>query len=117
MFNFHSAHLNGVLSNGETIFLEQPAYHKITDCSLYVVKICKSLYALKQAGKKWYDTLCDSLATVGFQRTMADPAVFYVYVENNVVILFIHVNDMMITGSSEHLIEEYEQRNPDRRGF
>ena len=110
MFDFHSAYLNGVLSDGETIYMEQPPNHEVADRSQYVVKLRKSLYGLKQAGKKWYDTLCDSLASVGFRRSMADPAVFYVHDGNDVVILFIHVDDTTVTGSSSRLIEEYEQR-------
>lgn len=65
MFDFHSAYLNGVLSDGETIYMEQPPYHEVADCSCYVVKLRKLLYGLKQAGRKWYDTLCVSLANIG----------------------------------------------------
>ena len=78
MFDFHSAYLNGVLNEGEIIYIEQPPYHEVADRSRYVVKLHKSLYGLKQAGRKWYDTLCSSLADIGFKRSMADPAVFYV---------------------------------------
>ena len=66
MFDFHSAYLNGVLGDRETIYMEQPPYHEIVDHSHYVMKLCKSLYGLKQAGRKWYDTLCESLAEIGF---------------------------------------------------
>ena len=41
---------------------------------------------------------------------MADLAVFYIYIGSDMVILFIHVNDTTITGSSLNLIEEYEQQ-------
>ena len=51
-----------------------------------------------------------SLATIGFRKSMADSAVFYVHVGDDIVILFIHVNDTMITGSSSRLIDEYERR-------
>ena len=56
MFDFHSAYLNGVLNDGETIYMEQPPYYEIADRACYVVKLQKSLYGLKQAGRKWYDT-------------------------------------------------------------
>ena len=109
MFDFHSAYLNGVLGDGETIYMEQPPYHEVADCSRYVVKLCKSIYRLKQAGRKWYDTLCGSLAAIGFQKSVADPAVFFIHTGNDVVILFIHVDDTTITGSSVYLIRRYEQ--------
>ena len=41
---------------------------------------------------------------------MADPAVFFACVGNNIVILFIHVDDTTLTGSSPHLIDEYKRR-------
>ena len=110
MFDFHSAYLNGVLGDGETIYMEQPPYHEIVDHSRYVIKLRKSLYGLKQAGRKWYDTLCGSLAVIGFQRSMADLAVFYICVGSDVVILFIHIDDTTMTGSSSSLIEELEQQ-------
>ena len=110
MFDFHSAYLNGILDDGETIYMEQPPHHEVANHSRYVVKLRKSLYGLKQAGRKWYDTLCHSLADIGFQRSMADPAVFYVHVGNDTVMLFIHVDDTTITGSSSLLINEFKKR-------
>lgn len=109
MFDFHSAYLNGVLSDGETIYMEQPPYHEVADRSRYVVKLRKSLYGLKQAGRRWYDTLCVALGRIGFRRSLADPAVFFIHVGDDVAILFIHVDDTTITGSSTHLVEELEQ--------
>src|SRR5271155_1220654 len=100
MFDFNSAYLNGILDDGETMYMEQLSHHEVADRSRYLVKLQKSLYGLKQTGRKWYDTLCHSLADIGFQRSMADPAVFYAHVEKDMVVLFIHVDDTTITGSS-----------------
>jgi Reverse transcriptase (RNA-dependent DNA polymerase) len=108
MFDFYSAYLNGIISDGKTIYIEQLPYHEIADCSCYVVKLCKLLYELKQAGRKWYDTLCGFLTAIYFQKSMADPAVFVICVESNVVILFIHVDDTTMTGSFMDLIRKYE---------
>ena len=110
MFDFHSAYLNGILNDGKTIYMEQPPYHEVADRARYIVKLQKSLYGLKQAGRKWYDTLYKVLTDIGFRKSSADPAVFYIHVEGDVVILFIHVDNMTITGSSLSLIEDYEQQ-------
>ena len=110
MFDFHSAYLNGVLDDDETIYMEQVPYHEVASHSHYVVKLCKSLYGLKQAGRKWYDTLCGSLVIIGFQKSMADPAVFFVHTGSNIVFLFIHVDNTTMTGSSMDLIKKYEQK-------
>src|ERR1700722_17255976 len=95
MFDFHSAYLLD-----KDIFMEQPPDYEMADCECYVVKLHKTLYGLKQAGKKWYDSLCCSLADIGFKRTEANLAVSYVHVGNDIVILTIHVDDSTMTGSS-----------------
>ena len=109
MFDFHSTYLNGILDNGETIYMEQPPHHEVVNCSHYSMKLCKSLYGLKQVGRKWYDTLCTSLINIGFQRSMADPVVFFIHIGNDIVVLFIHVNDTTITGSSTLLVKDFKQ--------
>jgi hypothetical protein len=50
MFDFHSAYLNGVLDDGETIYMEQPPHHEVADRSRYVVKLKKSLLILVSRG-------------------------------------------------------------------
>jgi hypothetical protein len=110
MFDFHSAYLNGVLDDNEDIYMEQPPHHEIKERSRYVVKLKKSIYGLKQAGRKWYDSLCRSLAEIGFSRSMADPAVFYIRVGGDVVVLAIHVDDTTITGSTAKLVNEFKGR-------
>jgi len=56
MLDFHGAYLNGQLN--EDIYMEQPPDYETADHEHYVVKLHKTLYGLKQAGKKWYDLLC-----------------------------------------------------------
>src|ERR1700678_3263940 len=108
MFDFHSAYLNGVLDDDEEIYMEQPPHHEIKERSQYVVKLKKPLYGLKQAGRKWYNLLCCSLAEIGFTKSVADPAVFHVQVRGDVVVLAIHVDDTPITGSTAKLVSEFK---------
>ena len=67
-------------------------------------------HSLKQAGRKWYDMLCKVLIDIGFQRSAADPAVFFICTRNDITILFIHVNDTTMTGSSSSLIDKLEHQ-------
>jgi hypothetical protein len=64
----------------------------------------------KQAGRKWYDALCKALAEIGFQRSEADPAVFYVHRGDKLAILACHVDDCTITGSSKELVQAYKDK-------
>ena len=100
MFDFHSAFLNNQLDADEDIYMEQPPHHTAADPDRYIVKLHKSIYSLKQAGRRWYDSLSHSLADIGLQKSEADPAIFYVHIGSEVVILAIHVDDCTITGSS-----------------
>ena len=108
MFDFHGAYLNGQLD--EDIFMEQPPDYETADRERYVVKLHKTLYGLKQAGKKWYDLLCHPLANIGFKKTEGNPAAFYVHMGNDIIILTIHVDDSTMTGSSAILQQEYKAR-------
>ena len=110
MFDFHLAYLNGILDDGETIHMEQPPHHEVADCTHYVLKLQKSLYGLKQASRKWYNTLCGLLTRIGFQRSLADPAIPFAHIGKNVVILFIHVDDTTITESSTGLNKEFKKQ-------
>ena len=70
----------------------------------------KSLYGLKQAGRRWYDTLMQALAGLGFHTSQADPGVFYAHVEEQILILLIHIDNCILTGSSAKLIAEYKSK-------
>ena len=109
MFDFHSAYLNGILDDGKTIYMEQLPHHEVANRTHYVLKLRKSLYGLKQAGRKWYNSLCELLTSIGFQRSLADPAIFFAHIGGNVVVLFIHVDDTTITGSSTSLNKEFKK--------
>ena len=110
MFNFHSAFLNGQLNSDEEVFMEQPQGYEELDRKWYVCKLFKSLYGLKQAGRKWYNTLCKALADIGFKRSEADPAIFYIHQDNKIIILACHIDDCTITGNSQDLIQNYKDK-------
>jgi len=75
-----------------------------------VLRLHKSLYGLKQAGRRWYDTLVRTLTDLGFHVSQADPGVLQTRVQGDTLILAIHVNDCMITSSSSNLIAQYKKK-------
>jgi hypothetical protein len=108
-FDFNSAYLNGQLGDKEKIYMQSPPGYD-TGAKGTVKRLHKSLYGLKQAGRKWYDALCRVLADLGFEVTQADPGVFYARVEGHILILAVHVDDCAMTGSSGELIAQYEHK-------
>ena len=64
-FNFIGAYLNGELGDNEEIYMQPAPGYKASQPN-QVLKLKKSLYGLKQAGCRWYETLCGALGDVGF---------------------------------------------------
>ena len=99
--DFNSAYLNSKLD--EDVYLKQPPDHAFADRKAFVLKLEKALYGLKQGGWKWYETLCAALGKLGFTRA---EAVFYKRKGEHLIMLAVHIDDCLITGSSQHLLDK-----------
>ena len=109
-FDFDGAYLNGELNADEVIYMQAPPGSSTTTEGTSVKRLKKSLYGLKQAGRRWYDTLSRALADLGFRTTQVDPGVFLARVKEHVLILAIHVDDCIFTGDSAKLIAEFKNK-------
>jgi len=107
-FNFNGAYLNGELDNNEEIYMQSPPGYQ--EDAGTIKRLRKSLYGLKQAGRKWYDTLSRALANLGFCVSEADPGVFVAHVGEDTLILAVHVDDCIFTGTSQKLITQYKEK-------
>jgi len=108
VFDFIGAYLNGELDEDEEIYMQPPPGYEGQGEN--VMRLRKSLYGLKQAGRKWYEALARALVDLGFRITQADPGVFYLRMEIHIIILVIHVDDCVITGSCARLIATYKAK-------
>jgi hypothetical protein len=84
--------------------MEQPPSYEESDPRKHCVRLDKLIYGLKQAGCKWYKIVYCTLTDIGFRKSEADPAVFYIHSSTHIIILAIHVNNCTITGSSTTLL-------------
>jgi hypothetical protein len=109
-FDFNGAYLNGELNEDEEIYMQEPPGYETGSGSSYVKRLLKSLYGLKQAGRKWYDALRRILIDLGFRVSSADPGVFYARIDEHILILAVHVDDCAMTGSSAKLICLYKRK-------
>jgi hypothetical protein len=107
-FDFNTAYLNSKLDNDEEIYMHPPPRYD-TD-SDFVKQLCKALYRLKQAGQKWYNTLLHMLADISFSVSQANLGVFIAKIGNNILILAVHIDNCIFTGSSALLITEYKEK-------
>ena len=108
VFDFNIAFLNGKLDSSDVIYMQQPPGYGNGDRNT-VLKLHKAIYGLKQGGKTWYDTLSKTLFDLGFKCAEADPGVFYLKQDNNMVVYAIHVDDCVTTGSTQGLIDHYKR--------
>ena len=71
-----------------------------------VVELLKSLHGLKQAPELWDKFLVSAIKSQGFHQLMHDQCVFIKRTSNNEIIILIkYVDDIIITGNSQRLIQ------------
>jgi hypothetical protein len=91
-------------------FLNAPIQERITQNpppgidvpSNKVLLLKKALYGLKQAPKEWHLTLLSWLLSVGFNRSCAEPCVFW----SANTWLYVHVDDIAIFSPEPNVFEE-----------
>ena len=79
-----------------------------------MVCLQKAIYGLKQARQKWYDALSCILMDIGFSVSGADLGVFVAREGRHILILAVHIDDCVITGSSPELIKDFKMKLNDR---
>ena len=104
-----AAYLNGELTSDEVIFMRQPPGYELGSKGR-VLRLLKSLYRLKQAGRRWYQKLVDIMSKLGFSRCAGDEAVFYRRSLDNgvLIVVLVHVDDCTIVGKSKVLVEWFK---------
>ena len=56
---------------------------------------------MKQAPRAWYSRIDAYLKQMGFQKSEADPNLYFIVVKGDALILFIYVDDLFITGAEK----------------
>jgi transposase InsO family protein len=97
-----SAFLNGELD--ESVYMKLPEGFSVDGDDgtvVWVLKLLKSLYGLKQAGRCWSKKLHEVLTNLGFIRTESEHS-FYIYEHNGVKILVpVYVDDLTLASKSK----------------
>ncbi|KAI7953544.1 hypothetical protein MJO28_006091 [Puccinia striiformis f. sp. tritici] len=94
-----AAFLNSDL--GKEIYLEQP--EGFDDGSGRVWKLKKSIYGLKQSARLWHIEVEKFLKKIGFEKTYGDECVFIRTKNRQSSIIYLHVDDMIITGDEKEI--------------
>jgi hypothetical protein len=95
--------LNGEIE--EEVYIEQPEGFVTRNEKSHVCRLKKSLYGLKQAPRAWYEKMDGFLMSLGFNKSVVDPNLYYHIFGNECLILVLYVDDLFLI-SSERLIVE-----------
>eukprot|EP00752_Nemacystus_decipiens_P017171 g15384.t1 len=105
-----TAFLNGTLS--EDVYTYQaPGFEKIDGNTgkPLVWKLKKSLYGLRQSPSVWNLTIDKDLRGKGYTPTASDPCVYTKGSGNSYVMLTLFVDDILLTGPSNKILQEARQ--------
>ena len=83
--------------------MEKPLGYVQNNSSL-VCSLKKSLYGLKKAPRSWYSKMDSFLLDTGFSRYHSNPNVYTKKVGNHLIMLFLYVDDLILTGSDPNIL-------------
>ncbi|CAN3362473.1 Retrotransposon Gag-Pol polyprotein [Diutina catenulata] len=110
-----TAYLNASFSDDEEIYITVPrglthVYPKKNGVRP-VFRLNKALYGTKQAGRRWYEKLFESIKSYGFRSSDACPSMYVKVIDDEVaVVLAVFVDDILICAKSDDLIKETVQQ-------
>jgi len=97
-----NAFLHGHLS--EHMNMEPPP--GISHPPNHVCLLRRALYGLKQAPRAWFERFTSIMLSAGFVHSEHDSAMFVKASTHSHVIVFLYVDDMIITGDDSRLIQQ-----------
>ena len=101
------AYLNGKLTDQEVLYMRHPPGYRPLDAGDRVLRLIKTLYGLKQSGRRWYQKLTSVFISLGFTQCSVDQAVYYKISrdEGELTIVVVHVDDCSIAATSDDLVD------------
>eukprot|EP00253_Pinus_taeda_P023791 PITA_23791 len=88
--------LNGKIK--EEVYIEQPEGFETFDHESHVSRLKSALYGLKQAPRTWYTRINIYFTELGFTKSETDVNLYHIMVEGKPLIIFLYVNDLILTG-------------------
>jgi hypothetical protein len=101
-----TAFLNGLIE--EEVYIDNPLGFEVHGRESHVCILKKALYGLKQAPRAWYSRIDAYLQQLGFDKSKADPNLYFIVVGEDPLIILIYVDDIFIIGV-ERLIKNCKE--------
>jgi hypothetical protein len=103
-----SAFLNGELA--EEVYVHQPPGYASVGNEGKVLRLHKALYGLRQAPRAWNAKLDASLASLGFERSPLEHAVYKRHGDKATLLVGVYVDDLIITAMDEKEIALFKKQ-------
>jgi hypothetical protein len=97
-----TAFLNGLIE--EEVYIEQPQGFEVHGRDSHVGRLKKALYGLKQTPRACYSRIDTYLQQMGFEKSEADPNLYYIMVGEDPLILVLYVGDLFVTGAERLIV-------------
>jgi hypothetical protein len=95
--------INGEIE--EEVYIEHPERFVIHDEKSHVCRLKNVLYGLKKPPRAWYENMDGFLMSLGFNKSVADPNLYYHIVGDECLILVLYVDDLFLTDSERLIVE------------
>jgi hypothetical protein len=70
-----------------------------------ICKLVQSIYGLKQAARCWNQHLRAALLKLGYHHTYSDSAMYVCQIQQDIIILAIHVNNFLSFGNTQSCLK------------
>jgi hypothetical protein len=70
-----------------------------------VCRLKKAMYGLKRAPHAWYEKIDVYLMSLGFNKSVFDPTLYYNIVGDECLILVLYVDELFLTGLESLIVE------------
>ena len=104
------------------IYMPQPRGFEIEGKENHIVRLNKALYGIPPAGKLWNKELHKYLQAIGMQQSKAEPCLYYIWKDNDVMVISLSTDDFLHFYTSEELKDriikklkekfDYEDKGP-----
>jgi hypothetical protein len=100
--------LNGEIE--EEVYIEQPEGFVIYDKKSHVYRLKKSMYGLKKTPRAWYEKMDGFLMSLGFNKSVVDPNLYY-YIVGDESLILVTYSGSLVVGYKQALTSDFEMKD------
>jgi hypothetical protein len=106
--NVKTTFLNGEIE--EEVYIEQSEGLVIYDEKSHVYRLKKALYGLKQSPHAWYEKMDGFLMSLGFNKSVAYPNLYY-YIVGDESLILVTYSGSLVVGYKQALTSSFEMKD------